>query len=71
MEIRFRVLGEIKVDNNIDGLDINTTGEQVGANEVTTDTLAEVVENAVTVRLQHFGVRIKARVTQFGYFFGQ
>jgi hypothetical protein len=56
MEVGLRVLWEIKVDNNINSLDINATGEEVGADEITTDAIAEIVEDTVTVRLEHFGV---------------
>ena len=66
VEVRFRVLGEIKVDDDVDGLDIDTTSEEVRAHEVSTHAVAEVVEDAVTVRLQHFRVRVEARVSKFG-----
>lgn len=31
VEIRFRIFGEIKVDDNVDSLNIDTTGEEIGA----------------------------------------
>ena len=66
VKIRFRVLGEIKVDDDVHGLNINTTSEEVGAHEVSTHAVAEVVEDAVTVRLQHFRVRVETRVSEVG-----
>ena len=66
VEVRFRVLGEIKVDDDVDGLDIDTTSEEVRAHEVSTHAVAEVMEDAVTVRLQHFRVRVEARISKFG-----
>ena len=66
MKVSFRVLGEIKVDHHVDGLDIDTAREEVRADEVPTDAVAEVVEDAVTVRLEHLCVRVEARVAELG-----
>jgi len=66
VEVRFRVLGEIKVDDDVYGLNIDTTSEEVRAHEVSTHAVAEVMEDAVTVRLQHFRVRVEARISKFG-----
>lgn len=51
MKIGLGVLGEIEVDDNVDCLDIDTTGEKVGTHQVTTYTIPEVVEDTVTVVL--------------------
>ena len=59
MKVSFRVLGEIKVDHHVDGLDIDTTSEEVRADQVTADPLSEIVEHAITVRLEHLCVRIE------------
>jgi len=67
VEVRFRVLGEIKVDDDVDGLNIDTTSEEIRAHEVSTHAVAEVMEDAVTMRLQHFRVRVEARISKFGY----
>jgi len=56
MEVCFRIFGEIKVDDDIDGLDVDAARKKVGADEVAANTIAKVVENAVAVRLQHFGM---------------
>lgn len=66
VKIRFRILGKIKVDNDIDGLNIDTTGEEVGAHEVSTHAVTEVVEDAVAVRLQHFRVGVETRIPKLG-----
>jgi len=66
VKICFRVLGEIKVDDDIDSLDVDTTGEEVRAHEVSTHAVAEVMEDPVTVRLQHFRVGIETRVSKLG-----
>ena len=60
MEVGLRVLWEIKVDDNIYGLNIDTTCEEIGADEVAADTITEIVKDAVTVRLEHFGMAVKA-----------
>ena len=59
VEVRFRVLREVEVDDDVNGLNIYTTGEEVGADKVAANTLAEVVEDAVTVRLEHLGMRVE------------
>jgi len=56
MEVGLGVLWEIEVDNYVDGLNVDTTGEKVGADQVTTDAVSEVVEDTVTVVLQHLGM---------------
>jgi len=66
MEIGLSVLGEVKVDNNIDSLDIDTTSQQIAANEVTTGSIAEVVEDTIAVVLNHAGMAVKARVSELG-----
>lgn len=65
VEISFRVLGEIKVDDHIDGLDIDTAGKKVRAHEVSTHAVTEVVEDAITVRLQHFRVGVETGISKF------
>lgn len=65
MQIRLCILGEVKVDNNVDRLDIDTSRQQIRANEIAAHAIAEVVEHAVTVLLKHAGMRVEARVAQF------
>lgn len=64
VKVRFRVLREIEVDYDINRLDIDTTGEEIRAHEVSTHAVAEVVEHAVTMRLQHFRVGVEARISK-------
>ena len=66
MKIGLCIFGEIKVDNDVDSLDINTTSEKIGANKVTAVTSAEIVEDAVTVLLEHTGVRVEAGIAELG-----
>ena len=71
VEVRFTVLGEVEVDNDVNGLDIDTTGEEVRADKVPADAIAEIVEDAVAVGLEHFRMGVKAGVAKFCDFFGQ
>jgi hypothetical protein len=66
VQIRFCVFGEIKVDDDIDGLDVDASSEEVCADEVAADPLAKVVEDAVSVGLEHFCVRVETGVAAFG-----
>jgi hypothetical protein len=71
VEISFSVLWEIKVDDYVDGLDVYSAGEKIGADEVATDSGAKVVEDSVTVCLEHFCVGIETGVTTFSDSFGE
>lgn len=71
VQISLGILGEIKVDDNVYSLDINTTGEKIGADEVSADAVAEVVEDAVTSLLLHPSMTVKAGVAKFCYFLGE
>ena len=71
VEVRFRVFGEIKVDDDIDGLNIDTASEEIGAHEVSTHAIAEVMEDAITVRLQHLRVGVETRISKLGYLLGE
>jgi hypothetical protein len=66
MEVGLGVLGEVKVDDDIYGLNIDTTGKEIRAHQVAANPISEVVEDAVTVVLEHFGVGVEARVSQLG-----
>jgi hypothetical protein len=54
MKVRLRIFGKFKVDDGIDSLDIDTTSEEVGADEDATDSIAEVAEDTITMGLKHF-----------------
>lgn len=59
MKVCFGVLWEVEVDNDVDGLNVDTACEKVRAYEVATDTLSEVVEDTIPMRLEHLRVRIE------------
>lgn len=53
MEVRLTVFREIEIDNDIHSLNIDTTSEEIRANKVTAYTVPEVMEDSVTMRLEH------------------
>ena len=71
MKVSFAVLRKIKVNDDVYCLNIDTTSKEIGADEVTAHAVAEVVENAITVGLQHFCMGVEARVTQLCHFLSQ
>lgn len=68
MQIGFGVLREVKVDDDVDGLDINTSGEKIRADQVSANAVAEVVEDSVSSMLLHPSMAVEARVAEFGDF---
>jgi hypothetical protein len=52
LSVRLRIFGKVKVDDDIDSLDIDTRSEEVGADEVATDSIAEVAEDTITMGLK-------------------
>lgn len=71
MKIGFGILGEVKVDDNVNGLDIDTTGKEIRADEIAAHSVTEVMENTVSMRLLHLCMRIEAGIAKFGDLFGQ
>lgn len=55
---------EVEVDADVDGLDVNASCEQVGADQVASRAVAEFVEHSVPMRLQHLRVDVQARVAE-------
>ena len=55
MQVCLSHLGEVKVDDDVDRLDVDTAGEEVTAHEVAAQAGAEVVEHSVTVSLASNG----------------
>ena len=71
VEICLGILWEVEVDDHIDGLNIDTSSEEIGTDKITADTIAEIVEYAVTVGLQHAGMTVEAGVAKFGDLLGK
>mmetsp|Transcript_46946 Transcript_46946/g.78217 ORF Transcript_46946/g.78217 Transcript_46946/m.78217 type:complete len:419 (-) Transcript_46946:177-1433(-) len=71
MEVGLSVLGKVKVDDDVDGLDVDTACEEIRGDKVAATTVSKVVEDAVAVLLLHAGVDEEARVTEFGDLLGK
>jgi len=66
VEVGVRRSREVKVDDDVEGLNVNPAGEDVGANKVAALPLAEVMENTVAIFLAHLPMNVEARETQSG-----
>ena len=71
MKVGLGILGEVEVDDDVHSLNIDTAGEQVGAHEVAADAIAEVVENTVAGLLEHLGMAVEARISEFRDLLGE
>ena len=71
MQVGLSHLGEVKVDDDVDGLDVDTPGEEITADQVPAEASSEVVEDSVTVSLGHLGVDVVAGVAQLSDLLGE
>jgi hypothetical protein len=60
MEIGLSILRKVKVDNDIDSLNVDTTGKEIRTDKIATDSITEVVEDTIPVRLKHASVAVEA-----------
>ena len=51
VEVSLGHLGEVEVDNNVDGLDVDTASEEVTADQVPAEAGAEVMKHSVAMGL--------------------
>ena len=56
VEIGLTISGEIEIDNDVNGLDVNSSGAQVGTDQATALSFSESMENMVSFFLAHLGV---------------
>ena len=56
MEVVFHIGGEIEVDDDVNVVDVDTTGNEIGGAENTGVTITEVLHNLFTFTLGHVGV---------------
>ena len=64
MKISLRILGEIKVDHDVNRLNIDSAGEQVSAHKTASLTVLKVMIDTVTIALLHLRVDVETRVTK-------
>ena len=60
MKVSLRIFREVEVDDNVNSLDIDTTRQKIGTDEVAAYTVAEIMEDSVAVMLKHARVRVEA-----------
>ena len=53
VKVSFCVAGKVKVDDDVNCLNVNTTGKQIRANQITAVTLTEIMEHTITMILCH------------------
>ena len=51
-------LGEVEVDDDVDGLDVDTAGEQVAAHQVAGRAVAELVKHSAVVQANNCGGKV-------------
>ena len=71
VQVGLRHFGKVKVDDDVDGLDVDASGQEVGADQVPAEAGAKVVKHPVPVGLGHAGVNVVATVAQVGNLFRQ
>lgn len=59
MEVSLCGLGEVEVDDDIHALNVDASGEEVGAHEMSGGTCSELVEYSVAIGLTHLGVDVE------------
>ena len=71
MQIGLGHLGKIKVDHNIDSLNINSPGKQIATHKITAKTRPEVMEDTIAVSLSHLSMDVVAGIAKFCDLFGK
>ena len=71
VKIRFWVSWEVKIDDHIDGLNIDASGAQIRTHQTPTFAFSKSVEHLVSLFLAHLGVKVEARVAQLNDFLRQ
>jgi len=56
MEVVFHIGGEIEVDDDVNVVNVDTTGDEIGGSENTGVTITEVLHDLFTLTLGHVGV---------------
>ena len=64
MKISLCIFGKVEIDHNIDCLNINAAREKIRADKVTTDAIAEIMEDAISIVLHHFCMGVETRVAE-------
>lgn len=71
MKIGLSITRKIKVYDDVDGEDIDTSCEDVRADEATRLTILEIMIDPISILLLHFGVDVEARITHLSDLLGK
>lgn len=71
VEVGLAVPREVEVDDDVDGLDVDSSGAEIRADEAPALPLPEAVEDIVALLLGHFGVDVEAGVPDLEDFLGE
>lgn len=71
MQVGLCVPWEIKVDDDVDRKNINTTSKDICADQTSGLSIFEVMVDSISVVLLHFRVDVEARVSQLSDLLGQ
>ena len=71
MEVGFGVFGEVEVDDDVYGGNVDAAGAEVGGDQAPALAESEVMEDLVARELVHLGVDEVAGVVEFGDFLGE
>ena len=63
MQVSLGEAREVKVNDDVDRQDVDTTSKNVSAHETSGLTSLEVVINSLTIVVRHLGMNVEARVT--------
>jgi len=70
VQIGLCIFWEVKVDDNVHRLNVNSAREEVRTHEVASTSIAKLMENSVSVGLLHLGVDVEAAEAKLGDFLG-
>mmetsp|Transcript_1435 Transcript_1435/g.2632 ORF Transcript_1435/g.2632 Transcript_1435/m.2632 type:complete len:289 (+) Transcript_1435:1024-1890(+) len=71
VKIGLAVFREIKVDDHVYGLNINSSGEKIRSHQMSCSAVTELVEDTVSVGLLHLCMNVITGVAKFRNFLGQ
>jgi len=66
VQVSLAVLGEVKVNDDVDALDVDSPRKEVARDEMPGSSVPELVEDPVPVGLLHLGVNVEAREPELG-----
>lgn len=62
MQVSFGIARKIKIDDYVHGLNIDTSSEQIRADQITTSSFAKIMKNTITMALCHAWMNIIAGI---------